>query len=121
FGLRTAEHPLLGAEVLLADGDGLVLTSRLSLDTHPWLADHAIFGTVLLPGTAFVELALHAGDRLDCPVLDDLTLQAPLALTEHGSVSLQIVVGAAGTDGRRPITVHSTPAGNDDDADTWTL
>ncbi|WP_338104394.1 type I polyketide synthase, partial [Streptomyces chilikensis] len=25
FGLRTAEHPLLGAEVLLADGDGLVL------------------------------------------------------------------------------------------------
>ncbi|WP_415954524.1 type I polyketide synthase, partial [Streptomyces sp. KLOTTS4A1] len=80
FGLRTAEHPLLGAEVLLAGGDGLVLTSRLSLDTHPWLADHTVFGTVLLPGTAFVELALHAGDRIGCPVLDDLTLQAPLAL-----------------------------------------
>ena len=30
--------------------------------TQPWLADHAVVGTVLLPGTAFVELALRAGD-----------------------------------------------------------
>ncbi|NYV76812.1 type I polyketide synthase, partial [Streptomyces sp. UH6] len=119
FGLRTAEHPLLGAEVLLADGDGLVLTNRLSLDTHPWLADHAIFGTVLLPGTAFVELALHAGDRLGCGVLDDLTLQSPLVLPERGGVSLQVVVGAAEDSGRRPVTVHSAPAG--DDSDIWTL
>nr|WP_234352367.1 acyltransferase domain-containing protein [Streptomyces sp. NRRL F-6492] len=55
-GLASAEHPLLGAAVELADGEGAVLTGRLSLRTHPWLADHAVFGTVLLPGTAFVEL-----------------------------------------------------------------
>ncbi|MFD8123853.1 type I polyketide synthase, partial [Streptomyces albidoflavus] len=121
FGLRTAEHPLLGAEVVLADGDGLVLTSRLALDTHPWLADHAIFGTVLLPGTAFVDLALHAGDRVGCPVLDDLTLQAPLVLPERGGVSLQLVVGAAEGDGRRPVTVHSAPADAGDEAEAWTL
>ena len=24
---------------------------------QPWLADHAVMGVVLLPGTAFVELA----------------------------------------------------------------
>ena len=34
--------------------------------THPWLADHAVMGTVLLPGTAFVELALHVGGRVGC-------------------------------------------------------
>ncbi|WP_415954499.1 type I polyketide synthase, partial [Streptomyces sp. KLOTTS4A1] len=120
-GLLDADHPLLVGSVALAGEDVSLFTSRLSLDSHPWLADHTVFGTVLLPGTAFVELALHAGDRIGCPVLDDLTLQAPLALPEHGSVSLQIVVGSVEEDGRRPITVHSTPAGNDDDADTWTL
>ncbi|MFD8125155.1 type I polyketide synthase, partial [Streptomyces albidoflavus] len=121
FGMRTAEHPLLGAEVVLAEGDGLVLTSRLSLDTLPWLADHAVFGSVLLPGTAFVELALHAGERLGCPVLDDLTLQAPLVLPERGGVSLQLMVGAAEDDGRRPVTVHSAPADAGDEAEPWTL
>ncbi|WP_425337773.1 hypothetical protein, partial [Streptomyces novaecaesareae] len=45
----------------LADNDEHVLTGHLSLTTHPWLADHAVFGTALLPGTALVELALHAG------------------------------------------------------------
>ncbi|MEU0634491.1 polyketide synthase dehydratase domain-containing protein, partial [Streptomyces sp. NPDC005989] len=119
FGLHSAEHPLLGAEVLLADGDGLVLTSRLSLDSHPWLADHAIFGSVLLPGTAFVELALHAGERIGCGALEELTLQAPLVLPERGAMMLQVVVGTADADGRRQVTVHSAPAGAEDG--TWTL
>ena len=43
-----------------------LLTGRLSPQTHPWLADHAVLGTVLLPGTAFVELALRAGARTGC-------------------------------------------------------
>ncbi|MFE9770063.1 type I polyketide synthase, partial [Streptomyces sp. NPDC005808] len=128
FGMSAADHPLLGAEVLLADGDGLVLTSRLSLDSHPWLADHAVFGSVLLPGTAFVELALHAGQRIECGVLDELTIQAPLVLAERGAVALQVVVGAAEADGRRPVTIHSTHThththtdSDSAEADTWTL
>ncbi|MYU19105.1 hypothetical protein GTZ78_52615, partial [Streptomyces sp. SID8361] len=62
-GLGAAGHPLLGAAVELPDSDGFLLTGRLSLQTHPWLADHAVSGTVLLPGTAFVELAIRAGDQ----------------------------------------------------------
>ena len=50
-------HPLLGAAVELPDADGFIFTGRLALSTHPWLADHTVMGTVLLPGTAFVELA----------------------------------------------------------------
>ncbi|MFB8039606.1 type I polyketide synthase, partial [Streptomyces sp. NPDC056004] len=90
--------------------------SRLSLDSHPWLADHAIFGSVLLPGTAFVELALHAGERIGCGVLDELTIQAPLVFPEHGAVVLQVVVGAAETDNRRSVTIHSSTETN-----AWTL
>ena len=42
---------------------GWLLTGRLSLRTHPWLADHAVMGTVLLAGTALLDLALYAGGR----------------------------------------------------------
>ncbi|MFE2189184.1 acyltransferase domain-containing protein, partial [Streptomyces sp. NPDC059455] len=74
-GQERVGHPLLAAAVWLAEGDGLVLTGRLSLAAMPWLADHTVHGTVLLPGTAFVDLAVHAGDLAGCGVLEELTLQ----------------------------------------------
>ncbi|WP_442973923.1 hypothetical protein, partial [Saccharothrix sp. ST-888] len=60
---RSQPQPEPGAGVRRAAGDVFPLPVRLSLDSHPWLADHAVMGTVLLPGTAFVELALRAGDQ----------------------------------------------------------
>ncbi|MFE3639147.1 SDR family NAD(P)-dependent oxidoreductase, partial [Streptomyces sp. NPDC059168] len=107
-GLGAAHHPLLGASVALADGEGLLFTGRLSLDTHPWLADHAVMGTVLLPGTAFVELAIRAGDQAGCDLLEELTLEAPLVLAPHTAVRLQIVVGAPDRAGRRTLDLYSS-------------
>ena len=108
LGLTADEHPLLAAMVVLPD-DGAVFTGRLSLDTHAWLADHVVLGAVLLPGTAFVELALHAAERLDCEVVEELTLSAPLVLDEHGAVQIQVVVSGPGQDGGREFSVHSRP------------
>ncbi|MCL7430531.1 polyketide synthase dehydratase domain-containing protein, partial [Streptomyces sp. YS415] len=120
LGLGEAGHPLLGAAVPLAGGDGVLLTGRLSTRTHPWLADHAVAGTVLLPGTAFVELAVRAGDEVGCGSVRELTLQAPLVLPEQGGVQIQVVVGAAEEDGRRPLTVYSRPE-SADGSGAWTL
>ncbi|MEU7281406.1 SDR family NAD(P)-dependent oxidoreductase [Streptomyces sp. NPDC045431] len=124
FGLLATEHPLLGATVELADGDHTLFTSRLSLATHPWLADHAVAGTALLPGTGFVELAVRAGEQLGCPSLEELTLSAPLVLPEQGGVQVQVVVrdadGAA--DGHRAIEVYARREGDaGGDAGPWTL
>ncbi|WP_344397122.1 beta-ketoacyl synthase N-terminal-like domain-containing protein, partial [Streptomyces asiaticus] len=71
LGLATVDHPLVGAAVPLAGGEGLLLTGRLGLDTHPWLLDHAVMGSVLLPGTAFVELAVRAGDQVGCDQVEE--------------------------------------------------
>ncbi|MFD3844078.1 acyltransferase domain-containing protein, partial [Streptomyces sp. NPDC058642] len=119
LGLGAAEHPLLGAAVSLAADGGLVLTGRLSLRTHPWLADHAVTGTVLFPGTGFVELAIRAGDEVGCGHLTELTLHAPLLLPERGAIHLQVVVGAADERGDRAVTVHSRAEGAEPDA-PWT-
>ncbi|MFE4373235.1 SDR family NAD(P)-dependent oxidoreductase, partial [Streptomyces sp. NPDC056835] len=106
-GLDAMRHPLLGAAIRLAGNDDVVLTGRISRTTHPWLEDHAVFGTPLLPGTAFVEMALRAGDEVDCDVLEELTLERPLVLAQDASVAVQVSVGAPDDAGRRPVTVHS--------------
>ncbi|MFD5799593.1 type I polyketide synthase, partial [Streptomyces diastatochromogenes] len=119
LGLGPAGHPLLGAAVSLAESDALVLTTRLSLDDHPWLADHALLDTALLPGTAFVELVLRAGDLAGCQVLEELTLEAPLGLPSAGGVQVQVSVEAADDTGRCSFTIHSRSAGDTSEG-SWT-
>ena len=108
LGLRSADHPLLGAAVAAAEGDRHLLTGRLSLRSHPWLADHAVLGTVLLPGTAFVELALQAGGLADCDLIEELGVAAPLLLGDS-AVQLQVLLDGPDDQGRRAITIHSRP------------
>jgi acyl transferase domain-containing protein len=115
-GLGAADHPLLAAAVSLAGGDEWLFTGRLSLASHPWFADHVVFDSVLLPGTAFVELALHAGREAGCEVLEELTLEAPLVLAGDAAAALQVTVGAADPSGRRELHVHSR---SDEDDATW--
>jgi acyl transferase domain-containing protein/NADPH:quinone reductase-like Zn-dependent oxidoreductase/NADP-dependent 3-hydroxy acid dehydrogenase YdfG/acyl carrier protein len=123
-GQTSAEHPLLSAVVALADDGGWLFTGRISLESHPWLADHAIMGTVLLPGTAFLELALHVGGELGCPTVSELTLEAPLVLSEQGALALQLSIGEPDEFGQRSLAIHSrrelgTPDGRPSEAE-WT-
>ncbi|MGW4968149.1 SDR family NAD(P)-dependent oxidoreductase, partial [Nonomuraea sp. NPDC004186] len=107
LGQARVEHPLLGAAVELPDHGGLVLTGRISTATHPWLADHGVGETLLFPGTGFVELAVRAGDEVGCPVVEELTLEAPLVIEGDEAVQLQVAVSAAGEDGRRELAIHA--------------
>ncbi|MGW2256249.1 polyketide synthase dehydratase domain-containing protein, partial [Kitasatospora sp. NPDC001660] len=118
-GLGAAEHPLLGAAVELVNTDGYLFTGRLSAPSHGWLADHVVMGSVLVPGTALVELAVRAGDEVGCDLVEELTLAAPLVLPEQGGVRVQVWVGEPDASGRRVLTVHGRP--DDADGTEWTL
>jgi acyl transferase domain-containing protein/acyl-CoA synthetase (AMP-forming)/AMP-acid ligase II/acyl carrier protein len=109
-GLVTADHPLLGAAVELADSDGMLLTGRISLAEHPWLAGHVVFGRVILPSSVFVELALAAAERTGLDRVEELTLESALPLPDKGAVDLQLAVGAPDEAGRRSMTLHARPA-----------
>ncbi|GAA2552892.1 hypothetical protein GCM10010435_24020 [Winogradskya consettensis] len=115
-GLAAAGHPLLAGVVQLAGDDGLVCTGRLSVTTQPWLADHVVLDRVVLPGTAFAELARHAGALAGAPELRELVIEQPLLLPERGGVQVQIRVGAPGADGDHPVQVASRAAGEE----AWT-
>ena len=111
-GLEAADHPLLSAAIELPDGAGFVLTGRLSLCDQPWLASHAVFGSVVLPGTAFAELALAAAGRVGLSCVEELTLEAPLALPEQAALALQVHVSAADDSGRRTLAIHARTHGD---------
>jgi polyketide synthase 12 len=123
-GLSSANHPLLGAALSPAtEGADVVFTGRVSVGSHPWLADHAVLGTVLLPGTAFLELALHAGEQAGSPTVQELVLEAPLLLTSDSAVQLQVSVTSSDDSSRRTLSVHSRPEPRADDLHEgeWTL
>jgi acyl transferase domain-containing protein/NADPH:quinone reductase-like Zn-dependent oxidoreductase/acyl carrier protein len=120
-GLGILGHPLLAASVELASDGGLVVTGVMSLRMQSWLADHAIGGTAVLPGTAFVEMAIRAGDIAECGRLDELTLEAPLVLAADGTpvqVQVQVVVGPD-VDGLRAVEIYGRPTYEDADL-SWT-
>jgi acyl transferase domain-containing protein len=119
-GQARVEHPLLGARMALAGERGWVFTGRLSLESHQWLEDHAVLGVPVLPGTAFVELALHVGAELGCGRVQELIVESPLVLGEQGAVQLQVWVGELDESGGRPLGIYSRVAretGADADGD----
>ncbi|MER5891282.1 type I polyketide synthase, partial [Streptomyces sp. NPDC001941] len=96
-------HPWLTASTELADGSW-VFSGRVSIASQPWLADHVVFGSVVVPGTALLDLALAAARRAGAAGVGELALSRPMVLED--SAQVQVRVGPA-EDGRRPVTVHS--------------
>ncbi|MCX4390244.1 type I polyketide synthase [Micromonospora peucetia] len=114
LGVRAVDHALLGAAVPVAGDDVRIFGTELSARTHPWLAEHVVWDSVVVPGAALVEMVLHAGAQVGCDALDELTLQAPLTLAGQGARAVQVKLGAADEEGRRPVTIHSRAAADPD-------
>ncbi|MGV9856916.1 acyltransferase domain-containing protein, partial [Streptomyces sp. NPDC003442] len=106
-GQGHVDHSLLSAMLKSAAHNSVYLTGRLSLESHPWLADHRVLESVLVPGAALVELVIRAGDQVGCGRVEELTLEAPLVLPERGGVQVQVVVEEPDAAGLRPVAVYS--------------
>ena len=109
-GQVAVDHPMLSSAVALADGHGWVFSGRVCGESQAWLVDHVVGGVVVVPGTAFLELGMYAGGELECPVVAELVLEAPLVVPEGGAVMLQLFVGEPDDSGRRPLAIYSQAA-----------
>ncbi|MFE3758345.1 type I polyketide synthase [Nocardia tengchongensis] len=117
-GIEPLEHPTLTGYTDVSGSGERLYFGGLSLRRQPWLADHAVRDRVLLPGTAFLELAAYVTDHLGMRAVDELTVVAPLVLAEPGTVHVQVVVGAL--DGqRRRIAVFALSGGTADEPRRW--
>ena len=107
---------ILGSAKDLASGDS-VYTSRLSVKSQPWLSDHVIYGTVVVPGATYAAMALAA---VGTPArVKDVFFYEPIILPEKSSREVQLTLHPADGSGGWSFQVHSRPYG-DRDAD-WSL
>jgi acyl transferase domain-containing protein len=112
-GLMTSQppgtHPLLGVRQHVP-GPGAQFLSEIRRDHPSFLADHVVFGNVLLPGTAYVEAALAAarvlaGGHLE---LEQISIEAPLALSADATELLHLTI-EPWQRGTAAFVVQSTP------------
>ncbi|MCO5974065.1 type I polyketide synthase [Actinoallomurus soli] len=120
LGLSAAGHPLLGAAIELADGGdtAVVLSGRISVPAHPWLSDHVVADTPLMPGAALIDLALHAAAWTRLGQVEELVISKPMVPRDGSGTRIQVTVGSADESGRRSIRISSGPDEGDETA--WT-
>src|SRR2546423_1290976 len=120
LGLRASGHPFLAAALGVAGSQDWVFAGRLTHDTAAWPADHTIGGVPVLGAATLVELAVEAGRQLGLERVEELTVDSPLALPAGSAVRLQATVGGPReADGRRRVTIHSSPAAEDRAEAAW--
>ncbi|CDO30784.1 type I polyketide synthase [Mycolicibacterium porcinum] len=104
----TVGSGILGSGKDLASGDS-VYTSRLSVKSQPWLSDHVIYGTVVVPGATYAAMALAA---VGTPAhAKDVFFYEPIILPEKSSREVQLTLHPLdGGDGWK-FQVHSRPYG----------
>jgi epothilone polyketide synthase D len=98
---RQGGHPFIGEPQPIGRLPGLTVWSgHVDLARTPWLADHAVDGTVLFPGTGYVDAFLAAARSagIAAPELVNVTFEHALSLAPRVPSELQIT-GTSGEDG----------------------
>ncbi|WP_234455288.1 type I polyketide synthase [Thermohalobaculum xanthum] len=108
------DHPLLGWRPWHGEG---TWRAQLDVASLPWLGDHAIEGSAVMPAAGFAEIALAAGaESLGTRALElsDFDIVSPLVFEAPGLVTLR-------TELEREtgiVRIESRPSGSTDD---WRL
>ena len=114
--VASAVSGILGAAQDLSSGD-IVYTSRLSVKTQPWLVDHVIYGTAVVPGATYASMALAA---LGAPArLREVFFYEPIILRDKNLANLQLTLRSAAEGDGQTFEVHSRPYG--DRESLWSL
>jgi acyl transferase domain-containing protein/acyl carrier protein len=99
---------ILGGAKDLASGD-TVYTSRISVKSQPWLSDHVIYGTVVVPGATYAAMALAA---VGPPArVKEVFFYEPIILPEKTSREVQLTLHPIEDGGDFTFHVHSRPYG----------
>ncbi|HSS25262.1 MAG TPA: SDR family NAD(P)-dependent oxidoreductase, partial [Mycobacterium sp.] len=107
-GQGAAVSGILGSAKDLASGDS-VYTSRLSVKSQPWLSDHVIYGTVVVPGATYAAMALAAVGPPGR--VQDVYFYEPIILPEKASREVQLSLHPLEDGGGWSFRVHSRPYG----------
>ncbi|MET0794383.1 MAG: acyltransferase domain-containing protein, partial [Polyangiaceae bacterium] len=94
---RATGHPLLGVRLNSALSDIVQFEAELNADHLAFLRDHRVSGRTILPGAAFIEMALSAGQlaleaRQGSLMLEDVMIGEPLVVADDELRRVQTIV-----------------------------
>ena len=114
-------HALLGRQVSSAFLADTVFETILTPESFPWLPDHRVMDTTVLPTTAYLETAWEAGVAIHggaVSAIEDVDIHDALVIPEAHSRTMQIAVSPA-EGGRATFKVVSADGGNDGSPMSW--
>ena len=121
---RDGLHPLLGEHLELSSPPGQhVWETELGAYSLHYLNDHRVQGAVLLPGAAYLEMALSAATQAfgdGSHRLEEVTFRQALLLPEDGTRKLQVVF-APETTGVAAFQILSVMESASNQLASWTL
>jgi phthiocerol/phenolphthiocerol synthesis type-I polyketide synthase C len=116
-------HPLLGRRLRSALSMAQ-FESTISASALPYLADHRVHGSVVLPATAYMDMALAAaGEALEhtgSAIQVEMAFQQALFLPENGGRTMQLILYPM-TAGETSFQVFSLPGDEGNGKGGWTL
>ncbi|MEV0416099.1 type I polyketide synthase [Streptomyces sp. NPDC050448] len=122
LGTAGARHPLLGTVIEVPGDDGnsgVVLTGRLSPRSRGRLPGAtATDGATRIPAAVLLEMIVRAGNEVECGSLEQVVVEVPLTVPEHGHAQIRVSVDGPGPDGRRRAAVYGRPL--DPEQGPWT-
>ncbi len=116
----TLLHPLLGQQVYSAalKNGAIQFESQISQEQPAFIKHHCVHQTAVLPGTAYLEMALAAGAivfKSDNLVLEDVIIQQALLLPTSKTLQLILTPDESGK-----YTFQIFSLSTDDEAPFWT-
>lgn len=112
-------HPLLGERLRSPVVRGAVFETRLSVESLSFFTHHRIFGTLIMPSPAFLELAMAAGREALGPrarAVEQFSIREAMLLPETGERIVQVVI-AEERDGIAPFQIYSRT----EESEVWTF
>ncbi len=115
-------HPILGSSTASALHPNTFLwTATLDVETFPYLSEHRVHAMPVLPGAAYLELALAAASEIYGSqgfILEDVHLTKALFFPPGSSHTLQVVL-TSHMEGTQCLRFFSTSAGQEKQATSW--
>nr|UXE44096.1 L-threonine 3-dehydrogenase [uncultured bacterium] len=87
---RPKKHPLLGKRQPIAEA---IWKNRLDPVVLPWLADHVVQGSTVVPGTAFIEMALAAAAAetgAEAIEIEGFEIRRPVVIPTDGDAAIEV-------------------------------
>ena len=86
-------HPLLGRRASSPLVKETIFDGRLGPQVFPYLQDHQVYGNVVIPAAAYVEMAwAGASGVLGEVILEDIVIQEALIVPSDGARDVQLVL-----------------------------